>query len=416
MKPLRYPCPGRPYKAWRYFCFAIVLACAVVFNFIGPMQQASAFETSGYIAAESMLFVHSPRFPGQDEHSVSLALQPEFYWGWNGPNSVLFVPFARLDSADSERTHFDVRELFYLRVFDDWELGVGARKVFWGVTESQHLVDIINQTDLVEHIDGEEKLGQPMVNASFVRDYGVFDFFMMPYFRKRTFPGTGGRLRQDIVVDNDLAEFESPAAEEHIDLAVRYSQTLGAWGLGLSHFMGTSREPLLRVGTDASGHEVLIPVYRTINQTGLDLQWTGEGLLVKVETIYRTGQGKAFGAWTGGFEYTFYGMSGTGMDLGVLAEWSHDTRGEDATTPLENDLMAGFRLSVNDTQSTEALAGIIQDIDSNARTIFLESSRRLGNNWKATLEAYLFHHQGSNDRTSGARDDDFVRLELAYYF
>ncbi|VAV83289.1 FIG01201466: hypothetical protein [hydrothermal vent metagenome] len=400
-----------PYKV--AFSCALIFLLIVVFSSTGSAAEG---QWSGYVATEARLFANSPRFSSQDNHAVSAVLQPEYYYEWGGKNSFTFTPFFRLDSADSERTHFDLRELFGLWVFDDWELGAGVRKVYWGVTESQHLVDVINQTDLVEALDGEEKLGQPMINISVPRDFGTFDFFILPYFRKRTFPGKGGRLRQDIIVDSDLAEFESSAEQRHVDFAFRYSLTLNAWDVGLSHFTGTGREPLLRKGTDGSGDEVFIPVYKQINQTGLDLQWTGESILLKLEAIYRTGQGGPFGAWTGGFEYTFYAVSGTGVDIGVLAEWSRDTRDDDATTQLEDDLMAGFRLSVNDVQSTEALAGIVQDIDSDARMVFMEMSRRLGTNWKATLDAFFFLNQGSNDRVNGARDDDYVGLELAYYF
>ena len=60
--------------------------------------------------------------------------------------------------------HGDIRELAYVHASDDWELRLGIRKEFWGVTEFQHLVDVINQTDGVEDFDGEDKLGQQMVN------------------------------------------------------------------------------------------------------------------------------------------------------------------------------------------------------------------------------------------------------------
>ena len=63
-----------------------------------------------------------------------------------------------------------MRELLYQRVFDQAELRVGIGRVFWGVTESYKLVDVINQTDLVENVDHEDKLGQPLVNLTFVRD------------------------------------------------------------------------------------------------------------------------------------------------------------------------------------------------------------------------------------------------------
>ena len=45
---------------------------------------------------------------------------------------------------------------------------LGLRKVYWGVTESQHLVDVINQTEGVENLDGEDKLGQPMLNLALI--------------------------------------------------------------------------------------------------------------------------------------------------------------------------------------------------------------------------------------------------------
>jgi len=47
---------------------------------------------------------------------------------------------------------------------------VGINSVFWRVVESNHLVDILNQTDLIEDIDGEEKLGQPMISLSTQQD------------------------------------------------------------------------------------------------------------------------------------------------------------------------------------------------------------------------------------------------------
>ncbi len=398
-------------KAGLFVAFLSVFIVAI------SLADASAKgQWSGYVAAEARLFANSPSFSSQDNHNVSLAIQPEYYHEWGARNSLTITPFLRLDSADSERTHFDLREFFGLWVFDGWELGVGVRKVFWGVTESQHLVDIINQTDLVESLDGEEKLGQPMINISVVKDYGTFDVFVLPYFRERTFPGKGGRLRQDIIVDTDRAEFESSKEDRHIDLALRYSLAVDAWDLGLSHFVGTGREPLLKEGTDGSGDQVFIPVYKQINQTGLELQWTGENILLKLEAIYRTGYGDPYSAWIGGFEYTFYGVAGTAMDLGVLGEWSHDTRDDKATTQFDDDLMVGMRLSVNDVQSTEALLGMVQDIDTSAKMVFLETNRRFGDNWKATIETYLFLDQPANDRVNGARDDDYLGLELAYYF
>ncbi|MFQ5328425.1 MAG: hypothetical protein ACE5D4_00355 [Thermodesulfobacteriota bacterium] len=377
---------------------------------------AGASELSGYLSGESRLFANPPLFTGQDRHDASAAFQPEFYHEWEGGHSFTAVPFVRLDSADSERTHFDIREFFGLWLFERFEVGVGIRKIFWGVTESQHLVDIINQTDLVESIDGEEKLGQPMVNLSIPHEWGALDLFILPWFRERTFPGREGRLRSSLVVDTDQTTYENGAEENHIDFAVRYSHTIGDWDIGLSHFRGTGRDPSLLPGTDSGGNPVLLPRYEQINQTGIDAQLiTGEWLW-KMEAIYRSGQGNSFAALTGGFEYTLVGIAGSRMDLGIISEWLYDDRGDGAPTPFENDIMAGMRLAVNDAEGTEALLGMIQDIGSSARFLSLESSRRFGDHLKTSLEIRLFLAQPPDDLLYDLRDDDLMRIEVAYYF
>ncbi len=90
-------------------------------------------------------------------------------------------------------------------------------------------MDVINQIDSVESVDGEDKLGQPMVHLTAVKDWGVTELFVLPYFRERTFPGADGRLRTAVPVDTDHAQYESADKERHVDYAMRYSKTLGDW-------------------------------------------------------------------------------------------------------------------------------------------------------------------------------------------
>ncbi len=368
-------------------------------------------ELSGFISGQSRLFFHDPLFVGQKRDDFSFAFQPEYYHEWESGSSFTFVPFLRLDSADSRRTHFDIRELNYLWLTDDWELRAGIGKVFWGVTEFVHLVDIINQTDLIENVDEEDKLGQPMVQLSVPRDWGVLDLFVLPYFRERTFPGGKGRLRSGLVVDTDSPIYESAAREHHVDFAARYSHTIGDLDFGIYHFIGTGREP-----TFLPRKNKLVPLYEQINQTGLDLQLVAGQWLWKLEGLYRTGQGDAFMACVGGFEYTMVGIAETSMDLGIIGEWAYDQRGRDSTTGFQNDAMAGLRLVFNDAPSTELLVGLIQDMDGSARGVSLEASRRFWANWKLSLEARTFFEVPPSNPFHGLRDDDFLMLELAYYF
>ena len=119
------------------------------------------------------------------------------------------------------------------------------RRVFWGVTESKHVVDIINQTDLTENIDGETKLGQPMVNFALVQSWGTIDVFALLGFRERRFFGPHSRPGLGIPVAIENPIYESGAGRRHIDFAVRWSHSLGAWD-------SASRTSKERAGTRAS--------------------------------------------------------------------------------------------------------------------------------------------------------------------
>ncbi|MFK8066832.1 MAG: hypothetical protein AB8D52_01150 [Gammaproteobacteria bacterium] len=395
-----------------------ILATVLIFL---PLVSLAG-EWSGYVGIEARVFPHSAVDAAQDNSdNWSVVAEPEYYNDWDdGWQSFTFVPFLRIDQHDSERTHFDIRELTWLKAADDWELRVGVRQVFWGVAESNHLVDIINQTDLIENIDTEDKLGQPMINFAFIKDWGTVDFFIMPGFRERTFPGIEGRLRTQPRVDTDHPVYESSAEDKHIDFAIRWSHVIGDFDIGLSHFYGTSRDP--RFEFSFSGMQpILIPHYDIINQTSLDLQATKENWLWKLEMIYRSGQEDLSGddsyfALVGGFEYTFFGVLESDIDVGIVSEYLFDDRDDNALTPFEDDIMIGVRLALNDVQSSDLLFGIIFDRDTSAKSFNLEASRRLGDSWKLEAEARFFSDIPADDWQYFFRNDDYFQFTLSRYF
>lgn len=378
--------------------------------------MAGEGQWSGYLAFDSRSFLSDAAYDGQDDGDLSLAFEPEYYREWrDGRDSFTFVPFFRYDSRDSERSHVDVRELHWQRIERDWELRVGISKVFWGVTESQHLVDVINQTDLVESPDGEDKLGQPMIRLALFRSWGTLELFVLPGFRERTYPGRDGRLRPALPIDTDGARYESAAGEGHVDAAIRWSHVVGPFDLGLSYFKGTGRDPLLISG-GTRDEPRLVPFYQQIDQVGLDLQATTGGWLWKLEAVHRAGLEEDYNAVTGGFEYTFGSPFGTSFDVGFLLEYLWDERGEDATTSFEDDVFLGTRWAFNDTQSTEILAGAIVDVDSRASFLLLEASRRLFDAWKLELEMRAFTGVPTDDPAAAIRSDDHFLLRIARHF
>ncbi len=392
----------------------VLAACALLLVISFP---AVAGKWSGYAAMEYRGFPHSPLDPAQHGDNVSLAVEPEYTHIWNGGRDVFaFVPFARVDQHDDQRTHWDIRELAWVHARPRWELRLGVRKVFWGVAESRHLVDIINQTDLVENIDEEDKLGQPMVNFALVRDWGTLDLFVLTGFRPRTFAGREGRPRIQPRVDPELVVYESGAEKGHIDLAVRWSRSVGAWDLGLSHFHGTGRDPSFAFTQRPEGESVLVPIYEQIDQSGLDVQATTGSWLWKLEAMRRSGQGNTFFGATAGFEYTFYGVFNSAADIGILAEYLYGNRDAPEITAFKDDLFGGLRITMNDVQSTEVLAGCVVDPGDAARFCNVEASRRIGDNWVLSLELRTFSNISADDPFFGLSRDDYLQLEFAYHF
>jgi len=386
-------------------------------------NHALCLELSGYTGIEDLGFIDNPQDSRQHNNYISGVIEPELQHKWdNDTQSFTFVPFFRYSQHDNHRTHFDIRELTWLKAADTWELRVGFRKVFWGVTEGFHLVDVINQTDMVENIDGEDKLGQPMVNLALIRDWGTLDLFFLTGFRERTFPGAQGRLRTFPAIDTGSAQFEKHGAEKQLAYAVRWSKSIGDWDIGLSHFHGTSRQPTLAPVFDSSGNLHLNPFYEYIDQTSLDLQVTKGSWLWKLESLVRSGQGSTFAAATGGFEYTFYNVAAKGLDLGFLVEYMYDSRGYNNQQALlqqvifQDDIFTGIRFGLNDTQNTQILAGVIFDRTHNTKLYSVEASRRLWNSLTINIEARFFGGIPQNDFAYIFRTEDHIRAQLSYHF
>ena len=374
-------------------------------------------ELAGNIAFEITAYEDEGQFNGQDYQSnVAAAAQPEFYWEWDkGDNSLVFTPFFRVDENDEERTHGDIREFAWTYVNNHWEVHTGIRKVFWGVTEFVHLVDVINQTDSVESVDGEEKLGQPMVQLSLATDWGIVDGFILVGFRERTFAGRDGRLRPQIIVDTDQVGYESNDEDKHIDLALRWSHSVNVFDMGIAIFEGTDREPILEPELTHGGL-VLKPFYQQVTQVGVDLQATLDSWLWKLEALYKDSDRDRFAASQAGFEYTFYGVAESATDIGALLEYGWDERGEEASSLSQNDIYLGTRITLNDTHDSTLLMGLSYDVDYHTRSFLIEASRRLNDRWTIAIEGLFLQAGNTDDPSAALAQDDRLQLTFERYF
>ena len=374
-------------------------------------SSVAAVEWSGELAVEGRLFPYDPLDARQHGANASISFEPELFRDWqDGQQRLAFTPFVRWDQGDEQRTHWDIRELYWRKSFASAELYFGVRKVFWGVTESLHLVDVINQTDLVENLDTEDKLGQPMVQFTLLRDWGTVDFYLLPYFRERTFAGEKARLRGPLAVA-DHAVYEADGEEWSPHGAVRWSHYFGDIDIAVGHFYGTGREPRFLPGVEG-----LVPHYDLLHQTSLELQYIWGDWLGKLEAVRRDGiDGNSLAA-VGGFEFTQVGILGSAADLGWVGEYQYDDRRAPFSPVGDNDIAAGFRLTFNDVQDTDILAFVAIDTDKGSRFGSVEGNRRIGQSGELRLEGRFFAEVDAADPLFFLRREDYLQLEFIRYF
>lgn len=411
----------------KYAALSAVLAILVLLT-ATPSLAETFVEVFGKLSNHTWIYPESAAHPGQRSHTSGLAGETTIYVEDDEGRSFTLTPFYRVDAADAERTHADLRDA-YLLVYGDvgdseWEFRLGFDRVFWGVTESRSLVDIVNQISPANTPGDETKLGQPMAHITLSGDFGVLEAFAMTWHRPLALPGRKGRLRGPEIVGNDRVTYESASEEWHVDLAGRYANSFGPFDIGLSVFDGTSREPtflLTRAG--------LVPHYEQIRQFGLDAQYTSGPWLLKLEAIHRTGarnrrfdgaslrfEEENYAAFVTGAEYTIWSLWDTDADLSLIAEWNRDDRGRWATNAFENDLLLATRIGLNDEMSTEFFISVFNSLENDSKVISGEFKRRLDDNWFMSIQGTAYANIAASDILYNVRRDSFIGLNLDYSF
>ncbi len=353
--------------------------------------------------------------PTSWKNGLSTSFKLDYSHRWdNDSQKITFTPFLRFDDKDGARTHADVRELMWKKSSADLEFNVGIGKVFWGVTEGQHLVDVINQNDQLEDIKGEEKLGQFMTRAGWRSDIGLLEMFLLTGFRERPLPGLESRPGVSLPLDKYAVRYESECEQWQPEYALRWSRRNGNLDLGVSYFNGANREPIIVPGaTGAGGSRSPYVFYELMEQYSIDASYLWRDWTLKLEGINRHANSGNFHAEVYGVEKTFSEFSGKPWEITAYLEYNRDSRPHAA---FQDDYFIGLRMALNDIESSEVKLGRMVDAHTGSSSLRIEGSSRLTDNWKLKFLGIYFDSQKTGDNLSPYKDDSFIQIELVRHW
>lgn len=317
--------------------------------------------------------------------------------------------FGNWDAQDEERRYADIRQASLHWRRDGLSLGLGVGTFFWGVSETLNIVNVLNQSDLRQAVDGKDKLGQSFASVGLRLGSGELSLYYLPTFREREFPQ---RPSFGLPV-SDSARFETSAKGG--DIALRGLFYVGDLEAGLGYFNGTRRAPLLI--RDSPVDTELKPFYIETENLLLDALYLVGDTILKLEAKTGRELDQGFFAANLGIEYPVYALPDSVQDLSLIAEYLLDDRDEQAETLGQNDLFVGLKTTFGDIGSSQFRGVVSYDFESGANYADLSLKHRLNDWFRIETRALLFLNAGPEDTALyPVRDEDFIELKLHYSF
>jgi hypothetical protein len=364
---------------------------------------------------------HKEEAHSGQKNTYSNYLSSEIYLEISEQINFIAEPYYRYDHNDKERSLFNFKENYLIYLQGNSEVKLGIAEIFWGVTESKNLVDIINVYDGTDG-DQKAKLGQSMLSYStYSERLGIFDFYYLPFFSKKPQIGESGRLRLSKPIENYNFVYSGGAGDKVPSWAVKWEKNIGMSDFSIQAFRGNSREnstiPLIE-GTTLK----YFAGYERISQIGTYIQTISGSYIFKVEAIRRHGQKNAsnirenYYSVTLGTEYLINRLFEKVWDLSLFIEYSNDNRSNDSTDIMQNDIFMAGQFLFNDVSGTELLIGSTFDMDGGGNTSNVELSSRITEDIRVTGTYQLYWSTNNKDPLYDFRRDNYFGVKAIKYF
>lgn len=395
---------------------AAAIALTMVLAMAGAQaQESTGLSLRGSVAAVGALFPQNARMEVQPDHKAGWStLRLNASATLSPGTDLVFSGRTTLAVQTDDTLYADVGELFIERRAGAFLLRAGVLDERWGALDAANPTNIVNQLDLVEDYEGDQRLGQPGVGLRWLGDDLTLSLFGLLWNRERRLAEGADRLRPTDLPFGD-ANFENGKFAP--SFAARAFVSNGGFEAGLSHFHGTSREPEFDIEADLDGVR-LIPSYRRIDQTALDAQMVVGDYVLRGEAFHRWGQsGRAFFGIGVGAERILYGVVGGASDVQFYAEAYFDDRPRSApVTAFDNDLSLGGRWFFNDADNTELTLRATTDLIKGSVLIEIGARRRVLDDVMLGLNVTVPLGVEDDRALGGFRDDARILISLARFF
>lgn len=319
------------------------------------------------------------------------------------------LAFTNWDSTDDSRSYSNIRQANIYVNNNNFTFGLGVDTFFWGVSESINVVNVLNQSDIMESLDGKVKYGQTFVSINTRFSNGDFSFYYLPLFQEQSFPerpSYGLAISKNAVFEHD---------KKRGGIAARGLFYFDRLEFALSYFKGTRRSALL--ARHATEMAVLTPYYiQTVNYL-VDGVYIAEDFTLKFEAKTGLEQNAGFTTFNLGIEYPSYAFSKLVEEVIFIAEYAFDDRKLSAETHGQNDIFLGGKFNFGYSEQGNVRFLYSYDFDYRSQYAELSYEYRLNDYFRFKAKALKVLSAPERDqRLYALSGEEFINLSLHYAF
>jgi len=388
----------------------------LIYPLLSLLLLAEGFEYKGNIGFEGAYINHS--LSNKEDNQIAFRGEIEFQQKFSS-SKVVFGAKSIIDIADKERRYIEVTDAYYKYNFENSDILIGRKTNFWGAMEFYNHTDNFNTKDFRDDpFDYDSKLGAWNLAYTYYFENSELSFIAKVHQEEQK--PQGEKSVNNFFPSSYEGDLETQSNLDRPSLYMKYS--------GSAEEVQLDYNLIYENGYDEQRYFIFDKKEFKLKQHAYIVnKLMGYATYVNGETIYKTEVAitqnqdttvSDYAQLSFGVEHTFYGIAGK-SDLGLLAEYYRyemfdDTKknSKNIKNLFANDMMLGFRATLNDGKDSAVLGGLAIDIDNKEKIFFVDYDTRVYDSYKLNLS---YQHLAPKSDSVFSKLDR-LSLTLGYYF